>query len=355
MWNRLWRSSNSAVRPVIVAAAVFVMLLCPPLRGEGSAFCLWPSTPLSAEEAQQLPTFQSEKTVVYVVKQGDSLPELAQRFYGDPQKGWLINQANDGVELLPGQVLVIPLEPSNLGGLQQEGYQLVPVLTYHHFSRQCKTALCMPIDKFSDQMAFLKRQGYHTVSMKQVLRFLSYEEPLPPKAIAITIDDGYSSVYDLAYPVLQRLGFKATLFIYTDFINSSSNALSWNQLKELAEAGFEIESHTLSHADLTRKKPGESDAGYLARVRRELVESRRLIKKKVGQEAVWLAYPYGRFNDLVITMAKQAGYRGGVSVMRGTNPFFADPFKVKRYQVFNSVSKQSLLTMLKTFARENLQ
>ncbi|NIR16016.1 MAG: polysaccharide deacetylase family protein, partial [Desulfobacterales bacterium] len=63
--------------------------------------------------------------------------------------------------------------------------------------------------------------------MKEVLRFVNYQQPLPRKAVAITIDDGYRSVYELAYPILRRYNFKATLFIYTDFIDNSPNALSW--------------------------------------------------------------------------------------------------------------------------------
>ena len=76
--------------------------------------------------------------------------------------------------------------------------------------------------------------------------------------MAITIDDGYRSVYDLAYPILKKHNFTATLFIYTDFVDNSPNALTWEQLRELAQAGFEVEAHTITHADLTLKRKGES-------------------------------------------------------------------------------------------------
>ncbi|UCG13286.1 MAG: polysaccharide deacetylase family protein, partial [Deltaproteobacteria bacterium] len=157
--------------------------------------------------------FRPGKVAVYVVQDGDRLSDLARRFYGDPEKTWMIEDANESAIVEPGQVLVIPLRPANPGGLFADGYQVVPILSYHHFSTQCTNALCMPIAEFSRQMDLLKKEGFRAVNMRQLLRFINYEEPVPRKAVAITIDDGYRSVYDLAYPVLKQYGFKATLFI----------------------------------------------------------------------------------------------------------------------------------------------
>ena len=191
--------------------------------------------------------------------------------------------------------------------------------------------------------------------MKQVLTFINYQEPLPEKAVAITIDDGYRSVYDLGYPILKRHNFKATLFIYTDFIGKSPNALTWEHLRQLAEAGFEVEAHTISHADLTRKRKGESEAAYLRRGRRELRVPRQLIYRHLRQKPIWLAYPYGRLNDLVIAMAQEEGYRGGVTVTRGSTPSFADPFRVGRNQVMNPGKGRPFKQLLESFRGEALQ
>ena len=293
--------------------------------------------------------FLSEEVAVYVVKKGDRLNDLALRFYGDPEKRWIIEEANEDLALDPGQVLVIPLLPTNLGGLSVDGYQVVSVLTYHHFGSQCTNTLCMPIEEFSRQMAFLKKEGYRTVTMKEVLEFIDYQEPLPRKAVAITIDDGYRSAYELAYPILKQYNFKATLFIYTDFIGGSPNAITWEQLRELTNAGFDVEAHTITHADLTRRGRGESETEYLKRVKRELRLPRELIRKHLGQEAVWLAYPYGRWNNLVISLAIEEGYRGGVTVTRGANPFFIDPFRVGRNQVMNPAKGDSFKELVKFF------
>jgi peptidoglycan/xylan/chitin deacetylase (PgdA/CDA1 family) len=353
---RRQRSTDFAGARVKCVVLVAIFFCCWLTAAETGAFRLWSASekqPLVPEEAGAL--FQTKKVAVYVVKKGDRLTDLARLFYGDPEKAWMIVEANELVTLEPGQVLVIPLLTSNPGGLSADGYQVVSIITYHHFSEKCTNALCMPVEEFARQMAMLAEEGYRTVSMKEVLKFVNYQEPLPRKTVAITIDDGYRSVYELAYPILKRYNFKATLFIYTDFIDDSPNALSWEQLRELTEAGFEVESHTITHADLTLKRKEESQAEYLKRIRSELRVPRELIRKHLGQEAVWLAYPYGRWNKLVISMAIEEGYQGGVTVTRGATPFFADPFRVGRNQVMNPVKGHAFEQLVKYFRGEALQ
>jgi peptidoglycan/xylan/chitin deacetylase (PgdA/CDA1 family) len=353
--SRAKRKRGSGGAIVRLATKLVIFCCCWLLAAGAGAFRLGSGAgrkPLIPEKEGAL--FRSEQVAVYVVKKGDRLTELAQRFYGDSEKTWIIEEANEVVTIVPGQVLVIPLRPSNPGGLSADGYQVVSILTYHHFSKQCSNTLCMPIEEFSRQMAFLKKEGYRTVSMREVLEFIDYREPLPAKAVAITIDDGYRSVYELAYPILKQYDFKATLFIYTDFIDGSPNAITWEELRQLTKAGFEVEAHTVTHADLTLRRQGESEAEYLERIRLELRLPREVIRKNLGQEALWLAYPYGRWNNLVISMAMEEGYRGGVTVTRGASPFFVDPFKVGRNQVMNPRKGYSFEPLVKYFRGEAL-
>jgi peptidoglycan/xylan/chitin deacetylase (PgdA/CDA1 family) len=354
--HRGWRKSanflDKAVPPT--AALLSLLLSCWLIPAQSTAFWAKKKEVVSRAPGEGR-SFQSDRVVVYVVKKGDRLSDLATRFYGDPEKGWLIEEANDHVPLEPGQVLVIPLRSTNPGGLSVRGYQVVPVLLYHHFSTECRTALCMPIDEFSRQMDYLQKKGYRTVSLTQVLKFINYQEPLPPKAVVITIDDGYRSVYDLVYPELKRYNFKATLFIYTTFVGNSPNALTWDQLREMNASGFEVEAHTISHADLTRKGEEESETAYLQRIKTELELPRELIQQKLGREVNFLAYPYGRFNDQVIAMANEAGYLGAVTVVHGENPFFTNPFKIKRHQVMNSPKAVPFEQLLKILREEELQ
>ena len=273
----------------------------------------------------------------YVIIQGlrehQTSAVLAKEFLGDEQKSWVIEDFNEDLSYGKGDTVVIPLKWKNKGGLTDDGFQVVPILCYHRFNDDCTNPMCMPRSAFERQMSYLHENGYRTISLEQLFSFLAYREAIPRKSVIITIDDGYRSVYDNAYPVLKKYGFTATLFIYTEFVGVSKNALGWDHLAEMKANGFEIGSHSVSHADLTKRREGEDDDAYRTRIKKELAVSKRTIDKKLQQNTAFFAYPYGRFNDLVIDLTKQAGYRSAVSVRRGSNPFFANPFVLKRDQI----------------------
>jgi len=177
---------------------------------------------------------------------------------------------------------------------------------------------------------------------------LRYRHAIPNKSVIITIDDGYSSAYHIAYSVLKQYGFTATLFVYTDYVGLSESSITWDQLREMKANGFEVGSHTLSHADLTKKGINETDPAYLERIKKELVVSKQIIDREMQQNTVFLAYPYGRHNETILHLSDQAGYKIGVTVERGANPFFADPLLLERSQILKTDLK-SFVTMLKTF------
>ncbi|MBW1819575.1 MAG: polysaccharide deacetylase family protein [Deltaproteobacteria bacterium] len=187
-----------------------------------------------------------------------------------------------------------------------------------------------------------------------MLDFLNYRRPIPKKAVLITIDDGYRSVYTHAYPILKKYGFPVTLFIYTDFAGVGRLACTWDQLREMKAGGIEIGSHSLSHADLTKKRKGETTNAYLERVRKELILSKKIIDEKIHQDTRIFAFPYGRYNKTVMNMARKAGYDLAVSVKRGGNPFFSEPLALKRDQILKRDIK-TFTSRLNTFYKLSLR
>jgi peptidoglycan/xylan/chitin deacetylase (PgdA/CDA1 family) len=298
--------------------------------------------------------FRSEDYVVKVLEAGESPPVLAKRFLGDEDKAWMIEDANEGIAFKKDQAIVIPLKQKNKGGLSLDGYQVVPVLAYHRFAETCDSSLCTPISVFNQHMRYLKEHNYRVISLRELHNFLQYRQALPKRSVAITLDDGYKSAYEIAYPILKGYGFTATLFIYTDFVEGGRIAISWDQLREMKSAGFEVGSHTLSHCDLAKKREGEDDQAYLARIKRELLVSKQIIDSQLGQDTIYLAFPYGTYNQRLLSICDQLGYKIGFSVERGGNPFFADPLALKRNQVLNR-DMQSFVTMLETFHKVSLR
>ena len=181
---------------------------------------------------------------------------------------------------------------------------------------------------------------------------------LPPgstqKVCGQTFDDGYRSVYNIAYPILKKYGYSATFFIYTDYVGVSTHAITWDQLRRMKADGFEIGSHTLSHIDLTKKEKDENFKTYLKRIETELHLSKKIIDTKLRQDTIFLAFPYGRYNKQVLNISKRFGYKAAVSVKRGSNPFYIDPLTLQRYQILATDMKY-FTSMLKTFNKLQLK
>jgi peptidoglycan/xylan/chitin deacetylase (PgdA/CDA1 family) len=332
---------------------VFVALVTSSCAGLGSMFqSLGFGTP-EGEAAKPL-VFQSEEYIVYRLDGTESPARLAERFLRDRSRSWVIEDANKGVPFEKGQMILIPLKEGNKGGLKPEGYQVVPVLCYHHFDEGCHSSLCTPTSLFEEHMRYLKEEGYRVIPMRDLVGFVNYEKALPEKAVVLTIDDGYRSAYDIAYPILRKYGFSATLFIYTDFVGVSSSALTWDHLRTMKAGGFEVGSHTLSHCDLTKRREGEDRDAYLARVVRELRVSKQIIDEQLQQDTIYLAFPYGEYNPRILNLCDEVGYKLGFSVRRGGNPFFSDPLTLRRNQILRK-DMPGFVTGLRTFRKFSLR
>ena len=298
--------------------------------------------------------FKSEDYIVYQLTAATPPAELAERFLGDGEKSWQIEESNPGAGFNRGDSIVIPLNSYNRGGLHINGIQTVPILTYHRFSKDCSSPLCVSSSFFERQMKYLKENDFHVISPADLLAFLKYKQGLPKKSVMITMDDGYRSVYTYAYPILKKYGFTATLFVYTDFVGVSKMAVTWDQLREMKADGFSIGSHTIYHSDLTVAGDGESEADWLARIKQELYGSKKIIDQKLGQDTYVLAYPYGNYDQRSVNIAKEAGYKIAMSVKRGGNPFFANPLLLRRDQILRK-DMQTFISRLNTFKPMSLK
>jgi peptidoglycan/xylan/chitin deacetylase (PgdA/CDA1 family) len=304
---------------------VWLLVLCVWLEGcagfgVGSPF--WPSE-----------SYRSDDRVVHRLRTGETPEMLAEKYLGETRLAWMVEDANPKQNFQPGRFVVIPLVIANPGGITADGYQTVPILCYHRFAPSCSSPLCMPADVFEKQIRHLKMNGYRVISPQELIEFLDYRKPIPKKAVMISIDDGYRSAYTMAYPILRKYGFTATLFVYIDYVGISRKAITWEQLKELKRAGFTIGSHSVAHSDLTKPLENETPGKYLARLNKEIYRSKKIIDKKLNQDTIIFSYPFGRQNKKVASMVKQAGYKIAVTVDRGSNPFFMDPFLLKREQI----------------------
>jgi peptidoglycan/xylan/chitin deacetylase (PgdA/CDA1 family) len=277
---------------------------------------------------------QTPEFVALVVQPGDTLESLAARWLQDPARAWEIADYNGVTAAVPGQELAVPLRPWRRGGLTPERYQTVPVLVYHQFAEKSTNRMTVSREAFEAQMALLRDKGYRVVTLEQLAAFAEFRGQLPEKAVVITIDDGWRSTYDIAFPILRKFGYPATLFVYTQLITGGAKTLSWDQLREMAGQGLDVECHTVSHRNLALPLDKESADQYYASVAREIADATRTIEQKVGRRPAFLAYPYGDTNGLAIALLRKNGYRAALTVEREPNPFFAPSFRLGRSMIF---------------------
>lgn len=180
---------------------------------------------------------------------------------------------------------------------------------------------------FEKQMTYLKDQGYVTVGLDDLAAWQLGMKKLPEKSVVITFDDGDRSVLEIAYPILKRLGFKATIFVVTSRVGKEwqqIEGLTWEELRFLRYSGvFAIESHTDDLHYKVKTSRGtvpvfaamgeglhspEREVSWRSFVYDDLVESRRLIAANVGSDSRHLAWPYGFGGGELDSLAVAAGF-----------------------------------------------
>jgi peptidoglycan/xylan/chitin deacetylase (PgdA/CDA1 family) len=339
-------------RPILFCRLILAALVLggcatsPPVSKEMAP----PSARDQKETARAFPEF-----VAVVAQGGDTFSSLSATYFKDSSWDSFLAEYNGTDSLSPGQPLVIPLKPGKKGGLSLYGYQTVPVLSYHNISPAESNKMTVSQEMFEQQMRLLKEKGYRVITLDQFFDFLEFRAPLLPKSVVITIDDGWRSMHEIAFPILKKYGYPAALFIYTDMVLDTPKTLSWALLQEMADHGIDIQCHTKSHRNLVLPGKKESFKDYFENLEMELSACKETIKKKLNREVKYLAYPYGDTNPLVIEMAKKLGYRGAFTIQRGSNPFFIHNYRVNRSVVYGDFSLSQFERNLITFQEEPLR
>ncbi len=197
------------------------------------------------------------------------------------------------------------------------------ILTYHSVSEGDSPVKVSPA-LFAQQMEWLvaRENVINVASLSDLMDHWGDLDFLTPRTVILTFDDGYADFYTNAAPVLLKHKLPATVFLPTSFVGSTNAwpgqpswvkeepLMNWQQIQELADAGFDFGSHTVSHPDLTALPPEE--------IEHELVESKRLIEERAGQNIVeHFCYPYGKWNSAVRD-ATVRHYRSACSTIAGT-------------------------------------
>jgi peptidoglycan/xylan/chitin deacetylase (PgdA/CDA1 family) len=212
----------------------------------------------------------------------------------------------------------------------------ISVLTYHSID-DSGSSISTSESEFQSQMEWLAAAGYRTVTMADLVtrrtRGLPDREPL----VALTFDDAYESVYKVGFPIMEGFGFRGTVFAPAAYLGTHNRwviakqrgplmpLMEWGAVRVMADAGFEIGSHTLTHRRLTELP--------IRDVRRELHDSRSLLEDELGRPVLSFAYPFGQYDETGMAEVERAGYTCACTTEWGQFCVLSDPLAIRRLSV----------------------
>lgn len=182
-------------------------------------------------------------------------------------------------------------------------YSLV-ILQYHHVDDHTPASTSTRPDVFKQHLQLLKDEAMQVMDLKTALHALDHQQSLPEKAVAITFDDAYISIYTQAWPLLKEAGLPFTIFVNPKQIDAKlRNMMSWQQLKELQDQGVIIANHGQTHPYLI-----EHQGDLNAFLDEEINAAESRLKEQLGTSHKLFAYPYGEFNLVIAQWLKEQGY-----------------------------------------------
>ncbi len=214
----------------------------------------------------------------------------------------------------------------------------IPILLYHRVLPDPKSLLyTVEIQAFTDQMESLAQLGYQSIWVSQLREAIVYGAELPPKPIIITFDDGNLDNYEHAFPIMHAYSFFGTVYIVANRLGAK-DYLSTPQLKEMMAAGWEIGSHSMTHADLT--------AIPSSQLREEILGSRLRLETELDIPIQSFAYPYGSVNPQIAAKVNRYGYFAGMGLGKFTTHNTGSLFYLDRLEIRGTMSLEAFRSLL---------
>ena len=215
----------------------------------------------------------------------------------------------------------------------------VTVLGYHDFSStKDATEMLISTAKFRRQMQAIKDLGLNVISLEDFTAWKRGEKTIGDRSVLITIDDGWKSIYTDAFPILKEMGFPFTIFLYTNYINGGSNALTTAMIKEMQKHGCSIGSHSISHPypAAVKSERAKGEAAFKAYLQKEMGQSRKSLQKQFGGDILCYAYPGGFVTGEMLPIAAEQGYECLFTVLPGKTTRSTSNFTIPRYIILGT-------------------
>ena len=194
----------------------------------------------------------------------------------------------------------------------------VPILLYHRFGPSVSDSMTVTTPVFRSHLRYLREHGYTILSLRQLVQYYLLKGPPPPaRSVVIVVDDGHKSVYTDMLPLVREFNIPVTLFIYPSAISNAPYAMTWEQLHTLKKTGlFEFQSHSYWHPNFKKEKKRLSPGEYEKLVEMQLQKSKEKIQRELDLTVDMLAWPFGIYDDQLVSMASKQGYVAGFTIER---------------------------------------
>ncbi len=215
----------------------------------------------------------------------------------------------------------------------------ISAFVYHRFGDDRYPSTNIQLDQFEAHLKYLQDNGYQVLTLSEAIDLMSNKNSFA-KAAVLTIDDGYSSFFENAMPLLRKYGFKATLFVNTETVGGG-DFMNWDELKRIKAEGIEIGNHSHDHSYFLNKSEFDFE--------NDLLSSEAQFLQHLGESPKLYAYPYGEWNESMANHLQKKGYLGAVAQNSGVMYRDAPQYHLPRFPMSESYAElEGFVSKLKT-------
>ncbi len=240
----------------------------------------------------------------------------------------------------------------------------LPIIMYHHILKNPKKwgKYVISPGEFEDDVIYLKKEGYTTIVMQDLIDFVYNKKELPLKPIMLTFDDGYLSNYAYILPILEKHDCKAVISVVGEFIETNDedcvssaaySYLNWDQINELVHSPYvEIQNHSFSMHKISKrkgvaKKKGESYEHYKKALVEDIGKLQTLMVEKTGYKPTTFTYPFGLYSKESNQILTDMGFLATLSCNSGINYLSGNKeelYDLKRFNRPNGISQEQFFS-----------
>ncbi len=193
--------------------------------------------------------------------------------------------------------------------------QQATIFVYHRFGDTAHQSTNIDIQVFASQLEYLSKNDYNVLQVGEIVQRLHNGIALPPKCVALTVDDGYKTFLSGAMPLLREYNFPVTLFVSSGSVGYNSY-LDWQQLRELQQEGVEIGNHSANHPYFVSMEV-DDPLHWHSQASADIAESQRVFAEKLGFKPILFAYPYGEYSPELVDLLKQHDFAAAFAQQSG--------------------------------------